>query len=239
MPDNVPAVEATGLCRAYRSGGQRIPALDRVSLTVGSGEVVAVVGPSGSGKSTLLYLLAGLDEPDEGRVRLAGVDWQTLRGAARARFRRRTCGFLTQGLALLPQATAAENVEVPLLLDGVDPAVRERRTAEVLQSVGLGADAAKLADQLSGGQQQRVAIARALVMGPAVVLADEPTGNLDSANAEAVTRLLVTAAREQRAAVVLVTHDPAVASHADRVVRLNSGRVEAIRQPQASSGGTP
>jgi putative ABC transport system ATP-binding protein len=239
MPDDVPAVVATGLCRAYRASGQRRTALDRVSLTVGSGEVVAVVGPSGSGKSTLLYLLAGLDEPDEGGVRLAGVDWQTLRGGARARFRRRTCGFVTQNLALLPQATAAENVEVPLLLDGVDPAVRQRRTAEVLDSVGLGGDAAKLGDQLSGGQQQRVAIARALVMGPAVVLADEPTGNLDSGNADAVTRLLVTAARERHAAVVLVTHDPAVAGHADRVVHLHSGRVRTIQQPPASSGGTP
>jgi ABC-type lipoprotein export system ATPase subunit len=184
------------------------------------------MGPSGSGKSTLLHLLAGLDVPDAGVVRLIGVDWQTLYGAARAGFRRRTCGFIVQGMALLPQATAAENVEVPLLLDGVEIADRRRRVDDILYRLGLADHAGQLTDELSGGEQQRVAIARALVLEPAVVFADEPTGSLDSVTAQTVTRLLVSAAMERDAAVVLVTHDPAVAQHAHRIVALHSGGVE-------------
>jgi ABC-type lipoprotein export system ATPase subunit len=225
MPTEVVVVEAVGLTRTYEAAGEPLPSLDHVSLTVARGEVVAVMGPSGSGKSTLLYLLGGLDEPDEGQVRVAGVDWKTLHGRERARFRRRTCGFVVQGLALLPQATAAENVEVPLLLDGVSADDRHQRVSEALDRVGLADHAAKLTDQLSGGQQQRVSIARSLVTKPAVVLADEPTGSLDSATAQAVTRLLVSAARERGTAMVLVTHDPAVARHADRVMALHSGHL--------------
>jgi ABC-type lipoprotein export system ATPase subunit len=219
-------VDATGLTRTYTGAGLRSPGLHDVSLTIGRGEVVAVVGPSGSGKSTLLYLLGGLDLPDAGVVRLAGVDWQTLQGSARARFRRRNCGFIVQGLSLLPQATAVENVEVPLLLDGVEAAERWRLAVEALERVGLSDHALKLTDQLSGGEQQRVAIARALVLKPAVVLADEPTGSLDSVTAQVVTELLVSAALERGAAVVLVTHDPAVARHAHRTLSLRSGRLE-------------
>ena len=214
------------LTRTYRGGGHEVRGVDSVSLAAARGEVVAVTGPSGSGKSTLLFLLGGLDTPDEGHVRVAGVDWAMLRGRARARFRRRTCGFIVQGLALLPQATAAENVEVPLLLDGIEPAARDRRVAGALERVGLAQHSVKLTDQLSGGQQQRVAIARALVAEPAVVLADEPTGSLDSVTAQDIVRLLVAAAREHDAAVVMVTHDPTVAAHADRVVAMHSGRIQ-------------
>jgi len=214
------------LTRTYRGGGHEVRGVDSVSLAAAPGEVVAVTGPSGSGKSTLLFLLGGLDTPDEGHVRVAGVDWAMLRGRARARFRRRTCGFIVQGLALLPQATAAENVEVPLLLDGIEPAARDRRVAGALERVGLAQHSVKLTDQLSGGQQQRVAIARALVAEPAVVLADEPTGSLDSVTAQDIVRLLVAAARERDAAVVMVTHDPTVAAHADRVVAMHSGRIQ-------------
>ena len=214
------------LTRTYRGGGHEVRGVDSVSLAAARGEVVAVTGPSGSGKSTLLFLLGGLDTPDEGHVRVAGVDWAMLRGRARARFRRRTCGFIVQGLALLPQATAAENVEVPLLLDGIEPAARDRRVAGALERVGLAQHSVKLTDQLSGGQQQRVAIARALVAEPAVILADEPTGSLDSVTAQDIVRLLVAAARERDAAVVMVTHDPTVAAHADRVVAMHSGRIQ-------------
>ena len=226
MTTEQPAVEARELTRTYPAAGRPVRGLQDVSLRVAGGEVVAVTGPSGSGKSTLLFLLAGLDRPDGGEVRVAGTDWRTLDGPARARFRRRTCGFIAQGMALLPQATAAENVAVPLLLDGVDADARQARVAGALAAVGLAGDGEKLPDQLSGGQQQRVAIARALVTRPAVVLADEPTANLDSGTAQTITRLLLTAARERGAAVVLVTHDPDVARHADRLVRLRSGRLE-------------
>jgi putative ABC transport system ATP-binding protein len=224
MPES-PAVEAVELTRVYRGGGHEVQGLDRVSITVERGEVVAVMGPSGSGKSTLLYLLGGLDSPDAGTVRVDGVGWDTLQGKARASFRRRACGFVVQGFALLPQATAVENVEVPLLLDGGEAADRRRAAMEALERVGLGAHTAKLPDQLSGGEQQRVAIARALVSAPAVVLADEPTGNLDTETGQAVTRLLVEAAVERGTAVVLVTHDPAVSQHAGRIVELHSGRL--------------
>jgi ABC-type lipoprotein export system ATPase subunit len=226
MVPEAPAIEALMLTRTYRGGGHEVRGVDSVSLAAARGEVVAVTGPSGSGKSTLLFLLGGLDTPDEGHVRVAGVDWATLRRRARARFRRRTCGFIVQGLALLPQATAAENVEVPLLLDGIEPAARDRRVAGALERVGLAQHSVKLTDQLSGGQQQRVAIARALVAEPAVVLADEPTGSLDSVTAQDIVRLLVAAARERDAAVVMVTHDPTVAVHADRVVAMHSGRIQ-------------
>ena len=226
MTTEQPAVEARELTRTYPAAGRPVRGLQDVSLRVAGGEVVAVTGPSGSGKSTLLFLLAGLDRPDGGEVRVAGTDWRTLDGAARARFRRRTCGFIAQGMALLPQATAAENVAVPLLLDGVEAAARQARVAGALEAVGLAGDGDKLPDQLSGGQQQRVAIARALVTRPAVVLADEPTANLDSGTAQTIARLLLAAARERGAAVVLVTHDPEVARHADRLVRLRSGRLD-------------
>jgi putative ABC transport system ATP-binding protein len=220
-----PAVEAIGVSRVHGTGAQAVTSLDDVSIAIGRGEVVAVVGPSGSGKSTLLFLLAGLDRPDRGTVRLGGVDWAGLGGRERAAFRRRACGFVVQGAGLLPQATAAENVEIPLVLDRVDPAQRRRRVGEALERVGLAAHAAKLPDQLSGGQQQRASIARAVVSAPAVLLADEPTGSLDSVSAQQVTALLVDAARERGTTVVLVTHDPAVAACAQRVIALRSGRV--------------
>jgi len=228
MSAESPAILAHELVRVHRDGGARRRSLDGVSFTASGGEVVAVVGPSGSGKTTLLYLLGGLDRPDTGYVRIMGVAWQGLRGKARTRFRRRTCGFVVQGRSLLPQATAAENVEVPLLLEGIEGGQRRRRVAQALDRVGLAGDGARFPDQLSGGQQQRVAIARALVTDPAVILADEPTGRLDSATAATVARLLVDAARERGATVVLATHDPAVARQADRVVGLWSGRVEPL-----------
>ncbi len=224
------AVDAVALSRRYLTGagGGVNPRVSDVSFQVARGEIVAVTGPSGSGKSTLLFLLAGLDEPDSGSVAISGVDWRTLRGRARAESRRRSCGFIAQGMTLLPQATAAENVEVPLLLAGKAPRDRARRVAAALDRVGLTEHAAKLPDQLSGGQQQRVAIARALIVEPAVVLADEPTAALDSATAQDIVRLLVHSAREHRTALVLVTHDQTIAAHADRQLRLRAGVVEAV-----------
>jgi putative ABC transport system ATP-binding protein len=237
MPPDTPAAEAIGVRHVHQGDGLAVRALDAVSIEVARGEIVAVVGPSGSGKSTLLFLLGGLDEPTDGTIRVDGVDWLTLQGRERARFRRRACGFVVQGMALLPQATAAENIEVPLVLDGVEPADRARRVEDALDRVGLATDGAKLPDQLSGGEQQRVAIARALVTNPAVVLADEPTGSLDTETGQAITRLLVEAASERGAAVVLVTHDPAVAAHANRIVELHSGRLRALQEPARERTG--
>jgi putative ABC transport system ATP-binding protein len=225
MPPDAPAVRAVGLTREHHDGRRVLRAVDDVSLSVQPGEVVAITGPSGSGKTTLLHLVGGLDQPDHGSVAVAGVDWQTLRGATRARFRRRACGFVLQGASLLPQATAAENVEIPLLLDGVPADVRRERVAGALQRVELDGHGGKLPDQLSGGEQQRVALARALVNDPGLVLADEPTGSLDSRTAVQIVRLILEMARERHAAVVLVTHDPAVAGQADRVLVLRSGRL--------------
>ena len=224
MSDNSSAaVEADKVGRTYGISSLAVPALRDVSLKVMRREAVAIMGPSGSGKSTLLFILAGLDQPDTGAASLNGVDWQSLMGKPRAEFRRRNCGFIPQGLSLLPQATAIENVEVPLLLDGIPVALRRLRAAEALEQVGLKSHAGQLTDQLSGGEQQRVAIARALVLNPAVVLADEPTGSLDSINGQLITELLIRAARERNAAVVIVTHDPAVAGHASRTVNMRSG----------------
>ena len=231
------AVEAVGLTRIHTAGGGQVRSLDDVSITVARAEVVSVMGPSGSGKSTLLYLLGGLDRPDAGWVKIDGTDWETLGEPARSSFRRGACGFIVQGQALLPQATTLENVETPLLLAGVDEDARIARAMEALAQVGLTDEAVKLPDQLSGGQQQRVAIARALVGDPAVLLADEPTGSLDSEAAEEVTKLLVDAARERGAAVVLVTHDPMVAGHSDRIVVLRSGHLDDTDDPRGASIG--
>jgi putative ABC transport system ATP-binding protein len=225
MTTNTLVVEATHLTRLHRDGGRELRSLDDASVSVEPGEVVAVMGPSGSGKTTLMHLLGGLDEPDAGEVRIAGVDWRTLHGEARAEFRRKNCGFVVQGFALLPQATAAENVEVPLVIDGVPASQRGSRVAEALNHVDMTNEGTKVPDQLSGGQQQRVAIARAIVNRPAVILADEPTGNLDSASAATVVDVLLRCAADWESSVVLVTHDPVVAGRANRIVTLHSGRV--------------
>jgi putative ABC transport system ATP-binding protein len=216
---------AVGLHRTYGNGSQVLSALKNVSLTVSRGEVVAIMGPSGSGKSTLLFILAGLDQPDGGSVKLANTDWTSLTGTTRAQFRRRNCGFIAQGLSLLPQATAAENVEVPLLLDGVESLQRRRKVYASLERVGLTTLADSLTDELSGGEQQRVAIARAMVLRPTVVLADEPTGSLDSVTAQSVIKYLVEEARERDTALILVTHDPAISRHANRIVTMHSGEL--------------
>ena len=232
MQPDVPAVQATDVTRIHNAHEGEVRALDGVSITAARGEVVAVVGPSGSGKSTLLFLLAGLDTPDGGHVLVDGSDWALMQGSDRARFRRRTCGFVAQGMALLPQATAAENIEVPLVLDGVDHADRRTRVAEalaraerVLRDVGLGDRMHHRPGALSGGQQQRVAIARALITRPAVVFADEPTGALDTGTGRAVLALLREVVDADGHTVVMVTHDPVAAAHADRVILLADGRI--------------
>lgn len=229
------AVEAVGLDRRHRHGANVVRALRGVSLTIGEGEFVAVTGPSGSGKSTLLHVLGGLDVPDAGQVMIGGQALGALSDDALTVFRRRRIGVVFQAYNLVPTLSATENVALPLLLDGVARRSAHTRADEVLEQVGLAARCRHRPDQLSGGEQQRVAIARALVTGPAVVLADEPTGSLDSHTAAGVLALLRRAVAETGRAVVMVTHDPTVAAQADRIVRLVDGRVDEGSAPRAAS----
>ena len=216
------SIVALGVVKTYRQGRQEIRALRGVDLSVERGEFLAITGPSGSGKSTLLHILGALDRPDSGEVLLEGRRLSSLDDEQLAAIRRRRLGFVLQFFNLLPTLRAAENAAFPLLLDGVDDALERGRRA--LERVGLGERAEHQPSQLSGGEQQRVALARALVTSPAVLLADEPTGNLDSATGQEIVQLLRTTADEGQT-IVMVTHDERWASHADRIVRLRDGRL--------------
>jgi putative ABC transport system ATP-binding protein len=220
-------IEIRELVMRLSVGGRAVTILDGVSLDVPGGQFVAVTGPSGSGKSTLLGLVAGLDQPTGGSVRLGGVDLGGLDEDQLARLRLATIGYVFQSFHLIPTLTAVENVAVPLELAGAPDPVGRARTR--LTEVGLADRAHHYPAQLSGGEQQRVALARAFANAPAVVLADEPTGNLDSATGAQVIALLVERHRRHGATLVLVTHDPALAAHAERVVELRDGRVVADR----------
>ena len=214
------------------SGGRTVTVLDSVSLDVARGECVAVTGPSGSGKSTLLGLVAGLDTPTSGAVVVDGVDLGTLDEDALARFRRDRIGFVFQSYHLIPTLTAVENVAVPLELAGVTDA--RTRAARLLAELGLGARGHHYPVQLSGGEQQRVALARAVAREPGLLLADEPTGNLDSATGASIIELLLALNRERGSTLVLVTHDAALAARADRQIALRDGRVVAATDLSAT-----
>jgi predicted ABC-type transport system involved in lysophospholipase L1 biosynthesis ATPase subunit len=218
-------LELEQVAKRYRRGTEAVVALDGVDLRVDEGEAVALVGPSGSGKSTLLHVAGGLDAPDAGRVRLDGRDLGRLSLRDRARLRRREVGFVFQFFHLLPSLSVAENVELPLLLDGGGGRRRGSRVGDVLDRVGLTHRAAHRPGELSGGEMQRAAIARAVVAGPRLVLADEPTGNLDSATGAGVLDLLMDLVRERGTAMVVVTHDSGVARRAGRVLHLRDGRL--------------
>lgn len=222
-------IEARGLGKTYRSGGRVLPVLQDVDLSIPSETSVAIVGPSGSGKTTLLGLLAGLDSPSTGTIWLGDHDLGTLSEDQRAEFRARHVGFVFQTFHLLPTLTALENVLVPLELQGRDklsdgtPA--RARGHDLLTRVGLADRMGHYPIQLSGGEQQRVAVARAFANQPRILFADEPTGNLDSETGGAVVDLLEALNREERTTLALVTHDPALAERAGRVIRLDAGRV--------------
>jgi putative ABC transport system ATP-binding protein len=216
-------VRVRDLVMRLGSGGRPLTVLDGVDLDVAPGEVCAITGPSGSGKSTLLGLIAGLDRPTAGSVAVDGMELARLDEDGLARFRRDTLGYVFQAYHLIPTLTAWENVAVPLELAAVpDPAGAARR---LLAEVGLADRAEHYPVQLSGGEQQRVAIARAIALRPKLLLADEPTGNLDSATGAATIDLLLRLRRERGATLVLVTHDEALTRHADRIVALRDGRV--------------
>jgi putative ABC transport system ATP-binding protein len=233
-------LEMRHVSRTYGQGAAEVHALQDIDLDVDAGMMVAVMGPSGSGKSTLLTIAGSLEEPSSGEVRVCGEELTTLSRNARARLRRRTIGYVFQDFNLLPGLTAAENVALPLELDGMS--ARKARAAGIksLEALGLGERATHFPDQMSGGERQRVAIARAVVGERRLLLADEPSGALDSANGEAVMRLIHAACKRGLAAVV-VTHDAQLASWADRVVFLRDGRVtdQTVPAPGPESLLTP
>jgi putative ABC transport system ATP-binding protein len=218
-------LSAENLSKVYGTGEAAVTALDHVNLTVDAGEFVAIMGPSGCGKSTLLHLVGGLDRPTEGTVSIDGQELTSLNDNALAELRRRRIGFVFQFYNLLPVLNATENAALPLLLDGVRPGAANTRGGDWLRKVGLPDRAKHRPSQLSGGQQQRVSIARALVADPALVLADEPTGNLDTHSSDEIAALLRKVADEWGRAVVMVTHDPRIAAYADRIVFLKDGTI--------------
>jgi putative ABC transport system ATP-binding protein len=231
-----PVVRTRGLEKQYGQGEGLVRALDAVELEVASGETLAVMGPSGCGKSTLLHLLGGLERPSAGEVWLAGRRIDELSEKALARMRRQAIGFVFQAFHLMDELTAAENVELPALLAGGSPRAARRRAAQLLEQVGLADRAEHLPSALSGGQRQRVAIARALSNAPRVVLADEPTGNLDSAATVDVLRLL-DSLRSAGQTLVIVTHDERIAATADRLISMRDGAfVEETRLTRGTAG---
>jgi ABC-type lipoprotein export system ATPase subunit len=223
---SAPLIALERVSRVYRMGEVEVPALDDVSLDIGTGEFVAIVGPSGSGKSTMMNILGCLDRPTHGAYHLAGSAVAELDDDALARLRSRTIGFVFQSYNLLPRTSALDNVATPLLYQGIGRGERMRRARAALERLGLGDRVSHEPSELSGGQQQRVAIARALVTEPALVLADEPTGNLDS-HAGAEVMAVLRDLHDQGRTVVLITHDTDVATSADRQIHLRDGRVAA------------
>jgi len=216
------------LWKVYRVGRVEYPALRGINLVVEEGEFLAVVGPSGSGKSTLLHIIGGLDKPTRGEVLVDGVRISGLGRNELAEYRSKKVGFVFQFYNLIPYLTAVENVELPMAIAGVGREVRRSRALELLKLVGLAGMAFKRPTELSGGEQQRVAIARALANEPRLVLADEPTGNLDSSSAKAVTKTFRGLVDEEGVTVIMVTHNIELTKHCDRVAKLRDGRVESV-----------
>lgn len=217
------AIRAEGLRRSYRGKAGEVVAVADVSLSVEPGELLVVRGPSGSGKTTLLKLLSALETPDAGRVWVGDDELTAMSDDERLHVRRTRLGIVFQAFALIPALSAAENVEVPLRIQRLDAAERDTRVATALEAVGLAPHAHQRPDELSGGQQQRVGIARALVTRPSILLADEPTGQLDSRTGAAVMQLMLDLVHEQGVAAIVTTHDPALIERADRVVELRGG----------------
>lgn len=244
-PDFGVAQEATALLRVqklakiFRSGPQQICPLNGVDLTVSQGEMIAVIGPSGSGKSTLLHLLAALDTPTSGEVYFARNSLRSLSEEKLAEYRNRVVGFVWQRHHLLPDFTAAENAAMPLLVRGQNLSQSLKTAGEWLAQVGLGDRGGQLAAQLSGGEQQRVAIARALVNQPAILLADEPTGDLDERNAEGIFDLMQRLHHSHRLTTILATHNSSLARRTDRVLALEHGKLGPVVEPHLGAELTP
>ena len=232
---STPLIQVTGVTKTFFGKGEDVTPLKDLDLDVARGDFVALMGPSGSGKTTLLHLLAGIDKPTSGTVRIDGTEVSSLSSRALARWRNRHVGFVFQQYNLVPVLTARENVELPLLLDKMPSADRDRKVAVALEAVGLTDRATHLPRELSGGQQQRVAVARAIVAGPELILADEPTGNLDEKAAHAILDLLKALHERFGQTLVMVTHDPRAADAAERVVHLEKGRITGDERAEVSA----
>lgn len=224
MSDHV--IETKDLKKIYTMGTVEVRALDGVSFSIDRGDVVAIMGPSGSGKSTLMNLLGCLDRPTSGNYLLDGEEVHTLDDDQLASIRNRKVGFVFQSFNLLPRATALSNVELPMRYAGIEKKVRLERSGSALESVGLGDRIHHKPTELSGGQQQRVAVARALVNDPAILMADEPTGNLDSKSGKEIMELLKDLNQQRGTTLIIVTHDPMIAAQANRIIRLRDGLIE-------------
>ena len=218
-------IQVEKLTKTYGSGATAITALDHVNMIIKEGEFVAIMGPSGCGKSTLMHLLGGLDKPSEGHVIIGGHNLSDLNDEKLTELRRRKIGFIFQFFNLIPVLNAVENAALPITLDGVKPAESKKKATEWLTRFGLGDRLQNRPDQLSGGQQQRVAIARALIAEPELILADEPTGNLDTRASDEIAILLRDVSKQFGRTVVIVTHDPRIAAYADRIIFLKDGKV--------------
>ena len=222
---STPVIDVRDIRKTYRMGDHEVHALAGVTLSIYPGELVAIMGPSGSGKSTLMNVLGCLDLPTAGNYRLDGVDVEQMKEDDLAAVRNRKIGFVFQSFNLLRRTSAIDNVEQPMIYAGITAKERRARATAALESVGLGARLKHLSSEMSGGQQQRVAIARALVNNPAIILADEPTGNLDSKSGADIMCLFQTLNREQGMTVIFVTHDPRIADHCNRVIRIADGKI--------------
>ncbi len=218
-------IELSGVTRSYGTGEAEVRALDGVDLSIATGEFVAIMGPSGSGKSTAMNIIGCLDRPTTGTFRFKGTELQSLNNDQRALIRRNYLGFVFQGFNLLPRTTALENVELPLIYKGIPPAARLPLARAALAKVGLSGRDHHDPSQLSGGQQQRVAIARALAANPSVILADEPTGNLDSHRSHEIMQLLQALNRNEGITIVMVTHEDDIAAYANRLIVFTDGRI--------------
>lgn len=226
MPGNI--IEVRNLRKVYRIGSERVVALNHITLDIKAGEFCCLLGTSGSGKSTLLHLLAGLEKPSSGTVRIKGQPIEKMSEKQLARFRQKNIGFIFQSYNLIPTLTALENTAMPLIFRGVPRKKRDALARDVLQRVGLGSHLNHRPTQMSGGQQQRVGIARALVSRPPIVFADEPTGNLDTRTTREVLELMTSMTRDFGQTLVLVTHDMAVASYAHRIIHISDGNIVKI-----------
>ena len=225
MADNSSLIQLDGVTKRYGLGAAEVRALENVDLEIEQGQFVAVMGPSGSGKSTCMNIVGCLDTPTSGRYRFCGVDVSRLSHDRRAILRRQYLGFIFQGFNLLARTSALENIELPLIYRGLPKQQRRDRAAEALAAIGLDGRGSHVPSELSGGEQQRVAIARAIVTDPAVVLADEPTGNLDSVRSREIMELLQRLNQDRGITIVMVTHESEMAAYASRTVRFQDGRI--------------